>query len=170
MIDGMTMATLANFYCADTFTIPGDGLTPGTHTLIVDLSSNTHLDMMDTAQEVESDFQPAHPKPLPQGDDKGEPGVELVSPTDGATVDATSTVEVEPVNFEPSETLEGKQNVPGYGRYHVFVDTPMGAIGDMEMCSPEADMMASPEDGGEMAMMSMAGVVLMPAPTLSTST
>ncbi len=38
------------------------------------------------------------------------------------------TIDVEPVNFEATEDLEGKQNVPGYGHWHVFVDTPMGAM------------------------------------------
>jgi hypothetical protein len=161
MIDGMTMASLANFYCQESFTISADGLAPGKHTLIVDLASNTHLDMMETAQEVEIDFQPANQKPLPEANDQGEPGVELVSPTDGATVDARFTVEVKPVNFTPSETLEGKANVPGYGHYHVFVDTDMAMMG-MGMASPEAEMMASPAAEDHMAMMSMAGMVLMP--------
>jgi hypothetical protein len=159
MVDGMTMASLSNFYCDDTFTISGVGLTPGKHTLIIDLASNTHADMMDTAQEVEIDFQPANPKPLPNAEDKGEPGVELVSPTDGTTVDAKFTVEVKPVNFEPSADLEGKPNVPGYGHYHVFVDTEM-SMGMMG--TPEAGMMASPAADGGMAMMSMAGMVAMP--------
>jgi hypothetical protein len=166
MIDGMTMATLANFYCAETFTVSGDGLAPGKHTLIVDLATNTHLDMMETAQEVEIDYQPANVRPLPAANDQGEPGVELVTPSDGAEVDAKFTVEVKPVNFIPSETLEGKQNVPGYGHYHVFVDTDM-SMGMMGMeGSPEAEhemAMGSPEAGmDDMHVMAMGGMVLMP--------
>ena len=167
MLDGMTMATLTNFYCSDTFTIPGDGLTAGKHTLIVDLATNTHMDMMETAQQVEFDYQPANVTPLPAANDRGEPGVELVSPLDGATVPAKFTVEVKAVNFAPSEVLEGKGNVPGYGHYHVFVDTPMGMMDAGMTGTPEegdAEMMASPEAGMDdhMAMMSMAGMVLMP--------
>ncbi len=167
MLDGMTMATLTNFYCSDTFTIPGDGLTAGPHKLIVDLSSNTHMDMMETAQEVEFDYQPANVIALPAANDLGEPGVELVTPLDGATVPSTFTIEVKAVNFVPTEVFEGKGNIPGYGHYHVFVDTPMGMM-DMEMMgTPEEgdmSMMASPEAGMDdhMAMMSMAGMVLMP--------
>jgi hypothetical protein len=157
MVDGMTMASLANFYCADKFTISGVGLTPGKHTLIIDLASNTHADMMNTGQEVAIDFQPAHPKPLPKAEDKGQPGVELVSPKDGATVNAKFGVEVKPVNFAPAADLEGKPNVPGYGHYHVFVDTAMAMSG---MGTPETGMMGTPATG--MAMMSMAGMVLMP--------
>lgn len=163
MVDGMTMATLSNFYCADTFTISGVGLTPGKHTLIIDLATNTHLDMMETAQEIEIDYQPATVRPLPAANDRGEPGVELVSASDGAEVSAKFAVEVKPINFEPSAGLEGKQNVPGYGHYHVFVDTDMAMMSTGMEGSPEAGMMGSPEAGmsGE-AMMGMPGMVLMP--------
>lgn len=164
MVDGMTMAQLANFYCSDTFTISGAGLEPGPHTIIVDLATNTHLDMMETANEVEIDFQPENPQPLPDANDQGEPGVELVGPSDGATVPPVFTVEVSPVNFEPSAELEGKQNVPGYGHYHVFVDTPMGMMGEDMAGTPEGEMEmeGSPMAEGGMEMMSMAGMVAMP--------
>ena len=163
MIDGMSMAQLTNFYCGDTFTIPGDGLTPGKHTVVITLATNTHMDLMETAQQVEIDYEPANAVALPEGDFTGQPGVELVSPTEGATVPPTFTVEVKPVNFEPAEALEGKGNVPGYGHYHVFVDTDMSGMGMMQMSTPMADMAATPEAGmNGMAMMSMAGMVAMP--------
>ena len=75
MLDGMTMGTLTNFYCRRTFTIPGSGLTPGLHTLIVDLATNTHMDMMETAQQVEINYQPANPRPLPEPAELGVPGL-----------------------------------------------------------------------------------------------
>jgi hypothetical protein len=172
MVDGMTMDALANFYCSDTFTISGEGLTPGTHTLIVDLATNDHLDWADTVQQVEFDYQPQTERPLPEPNDQGEPGVELVSPTDGATVPSKFEVEVAPVNFEPSEGLEGKGNVDGYGHYHVFVDTPGMSMmmmegegtpeGEMEMegtPEDEMEMMATPEGTVGMA---MHGMILMP--------
>lgn len=170
MIDGMSMAQLANFYCGDTFAVPGAGLAPGKHTLIIDLATNDHMDMMDTAQEVEFDYQPANPVPLPEAKDLGMPGVELVSPTeedaqalaaDGKTVPPVFTIQVNPINFEPSQDLEGKQNVPGYGHWHVFVDTPMDGM----MAMDDAEMAGTPMAEGEMdemAMMSMGGMILMP--------
>lgn len=164
MLDTSTMATLTNFYCSDSFSIPGDGLTPGKHTLIVALASNTHMDMMETTQKVTVDFEPTNPKPLPAANDQGEPSLTLVSPADGATVPAKFMIEVKPVNFTPAANLEGKPNVPGYGHYHVYVDTPM--MGEGMMSTPAAGMMASPMAspmaGGQMGMMSMAGMVLMP--------
>jgi len=167
MIDGMSMAQLANFYCGDSFTVPGDGLTPGKHTLIIDLATNDHLDMMETAQEVEITYEPANPVALPEAQDLGTPGVELVSPTDGTTVPPQFTIEVTPVNFEATEALEGKQNVPGYGHWHVFVDTPMGAMGMMDDMAMEGtpgteEHMGTPEAEGEMHMMAMGGMILMP--------
>lgn len=169
MLDGMTMANLTNFYCGTTFSVPGAGLTAGTHTLIVDFASNTHMDMPETAQQVEFDYQPANPIPLPEPADLGEPGVTLVSPSDGASVPPIFDVEVEPVNFNPAAELEGKQNVPGYGHYHVFVDTPMGTTDSMDaMATPSMAIGGTPTEGhvddmgGDMTAMSMAGMVLMP--------
>jgi len=162
MIDGMSMAQLANFYCQETFTVSGDGLTPGKHTLIIDLATHSHFDLTETAKEVEIDYQPANPRPLPEPNDQGEPGVELVGPSDGATVPPKFTVEVEPVNFTPSETLEGKPNVPGYGHWHVFVDTtdPM-ALMEEAMAEMEEEMAGTPMAGDHMAM-PMPAMVLMP--------
>lgn len=172
MLDGMTMASLTNFYCGETFSFSGEGVAPGPHTLVVDLATNSHMDMADTVQQVEFDYQPATPVALPAANDLGEPGVTLVSPVDGATVAPKFEVQVDPVNFTPSANLEGKQNVPGYGHYHVFVDTPMGAMDSMgAMATPAMDataMSGTPTEdhmdgmGGGMAMMSMGGMVLMP--------
>ncbi len=132
LFDGTTIAALTGLYCEDTFTISGEGLAPGEHTLTVVLSDNNHADIMETAQQVTFDFQPANVQPLPEANDAGVPGVELVSELDGTTVSGPFTVELTPVNFTPSANLEGKQNVPGYGHYHVFVSqstdgSPMAA-------------------------------------------
>lgn len=173
MVDGLSMAQLANFYCGDTFTVPGAGLAPGKHTLIIDLATNDHLDMMETMQEVEFDYQPSNPVPLPEAQDLGTPGLELVSPTAeeaqalaaaGKTVPPIFTIQVNPINFQPSQDLEGKQNVPGYGHWHVFVDTPMDgmmAMADDEMAgTPMAEGEMDEMDG--MHMMAMGGMILMP--------
>ncbi|MGI8476156.1 MAG: hypothetical protein ACR2OO_07300 [Thermomicrobiales bacterium] len=160
MLDTGTMATLTGFYGSNAFSIPGDGLTPGKHTLLVALASNTHIGLMETTQMVAFDYQPAKPKPLPAANDQGEPGLTLVSPSDGSMVSSKFTVTVKAVNFTPSANLEGKPNVPGYGHYHVFVDTPMMGMGAMS--TPDAGMTGTPMAGGQMAMMSMAGMVLMP--------
>ena len=145
MIDGMNMGVLFNFYTTPSFTLPGTGIAPGKHKLIFDLASNTHVDMEDTAQEVEIDYQPASPKAAPEPvANAGTPEVQVVSPADGATVGPKVTIQVKPSNFTPALDLEGKPNLKGYGHYHVFVDMPAMTA------------------GGGGAMMSMAGMVLMP--------
>ncbi len=123
-LDGDTVAQLTNIYATASFIVPGDGLAAGEHTLAVVLASNTHAPMMDTAQMVTIDYQPVQPLPLPVDNYTGEPGVTLVSPTDGATVPPQFEVQVTPQNFSPTTGLEGKANVAGYGHYHVWVDTP----------------------------------------------
>jgi hypothetical protein len=137
LVDGTTIASLTGLYCEDTFTISGEGLTAGEHTLTVVLSDNNHADIMETAQQVTFDFQPANVQPLPEGNDTGAPAIELVSPTDGATVDPVFAVEISATNFTPTANLEGKQNVPGYGHYHVVVTDPAPA-------SPEGTAAAEP--------------------------
>jgi plastocyanin len=87
------------------------------------MASNSHVPMMDTAQVVRIDFQPALPVPLPTTNYTGDPGLTLVSPQDGDTVSSAFDVQVQPSNFLATTGLEGKTNVAGYGHYHVWVDT-----------------------------------------------
>lgn len=127
-LDGATLAQLTNIYCTTSFLVPTDGLAAGEHQLAVVLASNTHVPNMDTAQSVTFNYQPAQPRPLPVANFTGDPGVTLVSPTDGATVPPIFDVQVHPVNFIPATPLEGKTNVPGYGHYHVWVDSDMSSL------------------------------------------
>jgi hypothetical protein len=123
-VDGATVAQLANFYCTETFTIAGDGLAPGEHTLAFVLASSTHTPMMDTVKQVTIDFQPPQAVPLPSANYTGDPGITLTSPSDGDTVSTSFPIQVTPTNFAPTSALEGKMNVPGYGHYHVWIDAP----------------------------------------------
>src|SRR5207245_8774049 len=66
MLDGMNMGVLFNFYTSPTFTLPGQRMKPGQHTLTFDLASNTHEDMEDTVTTVTINYQPATAKPAPQ--------------------------------------------------------------------------------------------------------
>jgi hypothetical protein len=122
-VDGTTIAQLTNFYSTGRFVIAGDGLAPGPHTLTFLLASGTHVPIMPTAQQVTIDFQPPQPVPLPVANYTGDPALTLVGPQDGATVAPSFEVQVQPANFTAATALEGKTNVPGYGHYHVWVDT-----------------------------------------------
>jgi len=147
MLDGMNMGVLFNFYTTPTFTLPGQGMKAGQHTLTFDLASNTHEDMEDTVTNVTINYQPLTAQPSPQANpSRAAPEVSIVWPPDGATVGPLFTLQVNKTNFAPSLELEGKPNLAGYGHYHVFVDMPM------------MDMTAG---GGGEGMMSMAGMIAM---------
>src|SRR5919198_3263029 len=123
MIDGMNMGVLFNFFTTPTFTLLGDAVAPGKHTLIFDLASNTHMDMEDTVQHVTIDYEPTSPRPAPAAvPNPGPPSVRIMSPADGATVGPRFTLQVDKSNFNPSLGLEGKPNLSGFGHYHVMVD------------------------------------------------
>ena len=150
MLNGMNMGVLFNFYTGPTFTLPGQGMKPGQHTLTFDLASNTHEDMEDTVTNVTINYQPLTAQPAPDvNPSSAAPEVSIVWPPDGATVGPLFTLQVTKQNFAPSLELEGKPNLAGYGHYHVFVDMPMmdttGGGGGQDM-------------GG---MMSMAGLIAM---------
>lgn len=163
MLDGMNMSVLFNFYTTPSCILRGNGIKPGQHKLIFELSTNTHMDMADTAKEVTINYQPTTPKAAPPpASVSGEASVQITSPSDGATVGPQFNLQVNPANFTPSEGLEGKQNLKGYGHYHLFVDmSKEGMGGDMS-----GNMASStPESGGDMSgehMMSMAGMISMP--------
>ena len=145
MLDGMNMGVLFNFYTSPSFTLPGQGIKPGQHTLTFDLASNTHEDMEDTVTNVTINYQPPTAKPAPEpSPSAGAPEVSIAWPPDGATVGPVFTLQVTKQNFVPSLELEGKPNLAGYGHYHVFVDM---------------DMSGMSMQGG---MMSMAGMIGMP--------
>jgi hypothetical protein len=96
-------------------------------------------------QKVSINYLPRRPEALPRPvPGAAPPVVSIVSPSDGAAIGPRFTVTTRTPGFRPETSLEGKENVPGYGHLHVFVDMNMKA---MEM------------PGG---MMSMAGMVGMP--------
>ncbi len=168
MLDGMTMAQLTNFYCSQQFTLSGQGLQPGQHTLVADLSNNAHLDLMDTAQTVTFLYQPsAAPAGLPQPGPATGASVRIAEPADGATVGPSFNLSVQATSFTASCDLEGKRNVTGYGHYHVFVDQDpvqmmqMMMGGDHNM--PMGDMGGDHQMMGDhMDMMEMPGMISMP--------
>ena len=160
MLDGMTMGVLFNYYTTPEFTLPGRGITPGRHTLVFDLASNTHEDFENTVQKVDIDYKPAKAEAAPPPvANAGTPGVKIISPKDGATVGPKFTMQVAPTNFRPALDLEGKPNIKGYGHYHVFVDMEMSSMPMASTQPSGGSMEMSHEMGG---MMSMAGMVGMP--------
>jgi hypothetical protein len=134
MIDGTTMAQLTNFYCTQNFWISGQGVPPGQHVLTIDLATNDHADMEETAQTVTFVYQPSPaPAALPAPDPQTGATIAINAPAAGATVGPQFDLKVESAKFHASCDLEGKPNLAGYGHYHVFVDEDLSMPMDMTM-------------------------------------
>ncbi len=134
MLDAMSMSHLTSMICGtDHFTVSGAGIQPGTHTLMIDLASNTHMDMPSTAKEVTFDYEPATPAPLPvAAKTSAAPALQITSPQDNTSVGPNFTLDLAATNFTPSCDVEGKPNAVGVGHYHVLVDMqPMTASASM---------------------------------------
>ena len=114
MLDGMNMGVLFNVYTSSTFTLPGQGIKAGQHTLTCDLASNTHMDMEDTVTSVTVNYQPLTAQPLPQATSPaGSPEVSIAWPPNGAVVGPQFTLQLKHDSFTPTLELEGKSNLGG---------------------------------------------------------
>ncbi|TAM77619.1 hypothetical protein EPN44_02770 [bacterium] len=141
MLDGMDMEHMTNMYCSDRFTISGQGLKPGKHTLSVVLATDAHV--MDSLPTMVSfDYEPAQqPAPLP-APLTGAPAISIISPTNGATVGKKFNVEIAVTNFDLSCDLEGKPDVAGYGHVHIFATQSRETT--QKPAAPLAAMMKTP--------------------------
>ena len=74
-------------------------------------------------QEVTINYQPRAAAAMPPPwSNARPPEVKITSPSDGATVGPRFTVATETPGFRPDTWMEGKDNVPGYGHLHVFME------------------------------------------------
>ncbi|TAM77604.1 hypothetical protein EPN44_02695 [bacterium] len=172
MVDGTSMAVMTNVYCSKRFTISGEGLQPGKHTLAVILATDAH-DNASMPAEVTFTYQPQSALPLPASAETGKPSLTILSPGNGARVGKTFDLKVAVSNFQLSCNLEGRPNVSGYGHLHVFVTQP--GITDKPSWAPKmpmepmggssSSMKGESPMAGEMKMMSMIGMIGMPCAT-----
>lgn len=153
MVDGMDMKHLTNVTTATHFTIPGQGLKPGKHTVYVMLASDDHMPASKPSM-VSFEYAPAKVAALPAAM-AGSPSVRILSPADGATVPRKFVLHVATDGFKLS-CAEGKANVPGYGHLHVMVHE--AGVTDQ----PAHDMMMPMMGKGMMKPMPMVGMVGMP--------
>lgn len=119
MLDGLSMAHLTNVACTDQFTISGEGLTPGRHTLAVLLANDAHA-MNSLPAMVSFEYRPSHAQPLP-APISGAPSIRILSPRSGSTVPRRFDLVLSVRNFGLSCNLEGKRDVAGWGHLHVMV-------------------------------------------------
>lgn len=144
MVDGADMAHLINMYCSTSITIPGQGLTPGKHTIIAVLAGDMH-NMVSKPAMLTINYEPkVLPTPLPKPRATGKPTISIVYPKPGATVGPRLDLKVNWTNFTPSCRLEGKPDIAGYGHIHVFVDPNMKAMMSGNMAAAMQGMIGMP--------------------------
>jgi hypothetical protein len=126
MLDG----ALINMFCANHAAVSMQNVKPGRHTLEFVPAEDDHTDDMKAAKKVAFLYKPSKPLPAIKGEEKGKPQVTIVSPRRGETVHGSFDLIVKPKNFEFSCALYGKQDVKGYGHWHINVDsTKKGMMG-----------------------------------------
>jgi hypothetical protein len=140
LLDGTSMAKLVTMACSNTFTISGQGLQPGSHKLIVMLATNTHVDLVNTEQDVSFDYEPTTLPPILPEPTTGVPSARITGLANGATVGPTFDFTIVPTNFHASGALAGKPNIAGWGHYLVGIDMPMDSAGGMGGLTGMVDM------------------------------
>ena len=110
-------------------------VSPGQHMIEVVPAQDDHTEIMGNAEEMPFTYQPSNAlSQITQPGATGKPAITILSPKDGATLSGTFTVKVAFTNFKPACDLMGKPDVPGYGHWHVNVDSmsgPMMGMGTM---------------------------------------
>lgn len=122
--------SLINMFCSPRDRVSLQNVKPGTHTLAFLAAEDDHTDDMKSAKKVSFTYQPAKPLPSITGEQKGAPSIRILSPKPGSTVHDGFDLTVQPKNFEFSCALYGKQDISGYGHWHINVDsTSKGMMG-----------------------------------------
>jgi hypothetical protein len=122
--------SLINMFCTDRSRVSLQNVAPGKHTLAFVPADDQHTDDMKAARKVSFTYRPTKAAPAIRGESTGTPSIRIVSPKPGTTVHGGFDLTVAPKNFEFSCALYGKKDVPGYGHWHINVDsTTKGMMG-----------------------------------------
>ncbi len=111
-------------------------LEPGEHTLraVPALNDNTELSSEGQSDELTFDWDPnVPPARVVPANFESEPDVEIVSPSDGAQIKLGDTfqIAIDVQNFALSRELMGKQDLEGYGHWHLNIDNEQGEPGGL---------------------------------------
>lgn len=122
---------LVNMYCTPTVALSMQNVAAGTHSLIVLPAKNDHDEIKEGEVSLDFTYQPSKPlAEIAAATNAGTPSIKIVSPAPGSTVSGDFTVKVQIGSFTVSEPLFGKQNLAGYGHWHLNVDsTTKGMMG-----------------------------------------
>ena len=123
--------SLINMFCQDRASVSLQNVKPGNHTLRFIPAEDDHTDDMKATKKVSFVYKPAHPLKAIAGEkSSAKPSIRILSPKPGTTVHGGFDLTVAPKNFEFSCALYGKDDIPGYGHWHINVDsTKKGMMG-----------------------------------------
>jgi hypothetical protein len=131
LLDG----SLVNMFCTPTAVVSMQNVTPGMHKLSVVPALDDHAEVTMNETSISIDYEPTHPLSSIAGATfAGKPSIQIISPTNGATVSGSFDVKVQITNFNATCALMGKPDVDGYGHWHVNLDSmtgPMMGMGSM---------------------------------------
>ncbi|GAC1451053.1 MAG: hypothetical protein PVSMB11_12190 [Desulfuromonadaceae bacterium] len=121
---------LVNMFCGDTASVSLQNSAAGLHSLMVVPADNNHSDMMymKEAKTVKFTYRPTNPLATIKLANLGKPSISITSPANGQTVSGTFPVTISVQNFRLSCALYGKQNLKGYGHWHLNHDSMMGPM------------------------------------------
>jgi hypothetical protein len=123
----------------------------GEHTLRAVPALNDHTELTDSAQvdEVTFDWDPDVPPADVRGTNfDGEPELDIVSPNDGEVVarDSRFTMKIDVDNFRLDRDLFGKEDLEGYGHWHLNLEGEDGELGGM-LAMGASDTVSVPTHG-----------------------
>ena len=120
---------LVDMECTSTTTISLQNVAPGAHTLIVVPALDDHEEVQAGAAMVDFTYEPTSPLPeITAVETTGTPTISIVSPEPGTEVSGDFRLTVAATGITMSEDLFGKANVPGYGHWHLNVDSTTGPM------------------------------------------
>jgi hypothetical protein len=98
-------------------------------------AQDDHTEISMNAEKLPFTYRPTNPLPtITAASGAGAPSIQILEPTNGATLSGTFTVSVAVSNYHVSCGLMGKPDVPGYGHWHANLDSmtgPMMGMGTM---------------------------------------
>jgi hypothetical protein len=123
--------SLINMFCQNRASVSLQNVKPGKHTLMFVPAEDDHADDLKAAKKVSFVYRPSHQLKTITGEkSSAKPSIRILSPKPGSTVHGSFDLSVAPKSFEFSCALYGKQDVPGYGHWHINVDaTNKGMMG-----------------------------------------
>lgn len=134
LLDG----ALVNMYCGNTAWVSLQNIKPGKHMLTVIPAENDHSDMMfmqkKEMRQISFTYRPSHPLATITNANLGKPSIAITSPANGSTVHGAFPLNIRVRNFHLSCALYGKQNLKGWGHWHINHDAmngPMMGMGTM---------------------------------------